>query len=1020
MNRFLVIIFICVGAQLFGQSSEKYTSKYAPFYVAEELFNKEQFGAARYEFRKFIDSYGKANDPLQIKALYYEGLSALELFNNDGVDLLEEFNRNYPESIYRKVIYFKLGKYFYQKKDFKEAIVWFSKLRNHDVETDEVDEFYFKVGYAHFQLENYPEANSAFYEIKEGESQYAAPALYYYSHISYQNQSYQIALDGFEKLKDDERFTKVVPYYIAQIYYLQGRYQEVTEYAMNVTQDGNIFNANDVNHLIGDAFYRIGKYDEAVPYLADFNRNSLTTRDDDYQLGYAYFRSKMYDQAIRMFDKTSSIKDSLGQIALYHIGESYLKKEQNASARSAFEAASLISDNRTIQEDALYNYAILSYKLDINPYDEAVEAFELYLKRYPNSQRENDVYQYLVNVYTTTNNFEKALESLDRLPNKNTKLKSAYQVIAFNRGVELFQRGNYNGAIKALDQVEKYPIDPVVSGKAIYWSAEAWFNLNKYDKSIQVYRTFLSSPATMALSLKADAYYNIGYAYLAKNDTAQAVESFRIYTQQSNISNKKKLADANLRAADCFYMMKQNEMAVKFYQEVLKLRSGYEDQALFYMAKTYGFMPGGTAKKINHLLDIINNYENSKYILASIQEVAISYKGMGEDEKALRYFNQILKDYPAALSVKDARVEIADIYYKTGNYSRSELEYKALLTEYGQDREICEKGARGLFDIYRTLKQPEKSEKLADQYPCANFSKDEKEELYYSPAMDSYSDSAFATAIPQLEKYLDKFPDGKYANEITNYLAHSEYQLGNTEKAIEIYRKTLEGQNTGFTELAVSRVSQYLYNSGMYVEVIPYYLKLETISSKPVVIYNTRLGLMRSNFLVENWGNAVEYADKILASGQMNNVIRLEAEYARGMSNYNMKEYDKAQVSLEWIVKNTTDEKGAEAKYVLAEMYFKLEQLDKSDAEVRGLLKMKPSYHYWVAKGLILQTRTLILKNDLFQAEQTLKSVRVHYANKEDGILLEADQLWDELMQLKNTPKEVQEKGATEIEVKGN
>jgi predicted Zn-dependent protease len=95
-----------------------------------------------------------------------------------------------------------------------------------------------------------------------------------------------------------------------------------------------------------------------------------------------------------------------------------------------------------------------------------------------------------------------------------------------------------------------------------------------------------------------------------------------------------------------------------------------------------------------------------------------------------------------------------------------------------------------------------------------------------------------------------------------------------------------------------------------------------------------------------------------------------------------------------------------------------MQELDKADAEIRALLKMKPAYNYWIAKGLILQTRVLIGKDDLFQAEQTLKSVIDNYPDKEDGILSEANELWDELMQLKNPPKAVEKEQETVIEVK--
>lgn len=1016
MNRFLVFILVmCLNFFSIGQSTEKYNSEYENFYRAEELFEKEQYGAARIEFRNFINGFNKPNDPMYIKAMYYEGLSALELFNNDAVPLLEDFNRNYPESIYKHQIHFRLGKYFYQKKDYKEALVWFNQVKASDVEDEDKEEYYFKSGYSNFQEKNYVEARSAFHEVKDGVTQYAAPGLYYYSHIAYMDKSYQTALDGFLKLQTNESFSSVVPYYIAQIYYLQGKYKEVTEYAPTILDSANVVNQNDMNHLIGDAYYRTGKFDEAVPYLEKYNAKSNTTRDDDYQLGFAYYKSNMYEKAIKMLDKVTRQKDSLGQVSFYHIGESYLKLNNLISARSAFEAAAEIEKNKKIQEDALYNYAVLSYKLDLNPYDEAVIALETFLTRFPNSTRKNDVNQYLVNVYTSTNNYAKALASLDKLPNKDTKLKTAYQLVAFNQGVEMFQRAEYENAIKSFDLVGKYPVDPTITGKAKFWTADADYRLNNMDKSIKGYKDFLAMPATLAPELKTDAYYNIGYAYLKKEDIAQSIESFRIYCQ-SNVKNKNKLADAYMRAADGYYMTKQNENAIKHYQEALNLKSGFEDQALFYMAKSYGFS-GKDDQKVTHLLDIINNYKNSKYTLTSVYEVALSFKAKSDYDKALRYFNQIVTDYPTSELMVNSKIEIADIYYKKWDYSRAELDYKKILDEYGADREVCEKVVRGLVDVYAALKQPEKASQIAGEYACANISIDEQEGLFYSPAIEAYQDSSYSVAIPQFEKYIERFPAGKYIVDAQYFLANSYYASGNKEKGIEAYKKLLEGTNNSYTEFAASRVSQYLYNNGSFEGAIPYYERLEKVSSKPAVIFNAKLGLMRCNFLVENWTNATVYAKSILGSSQINNTLKLEAEYANGMSNFYLNSFSEAKPSLEWIIKNTTTVMAAEARYSLAEMYYKQKDFTKADAEVRALIKMKPSYNYWVAKGLILQTRVLIAQNDLFQAEQTLKSVIDHYPDPDDGILSEANELWDELMQLKNQPKSVEEQQETVIEV---
>jgi TolA-binding protein len=79
---------------------------------------------------------------------------------------------------------------------------------------------------------------------------------------------------------------------------------------------------------------------------------------------------------------------------------------------------------------------------------------------------------------------------------------------------------------------------------------------------------------------------------------------------------------------------------------------------------------------------------------------------------------------------------------------------------------------------------------------------------------------------------------------------------------------------------------------------------------------------------------------------------------------------------------------------------------------------MKPSYNFWVAKGLLLQAKLSIVQKDYFQAEQRLRSIIDHYPIKDDEILTNANALLDELMQLKNQIKPVEKQEETIIDVK--
>ena len=1015
MNRFLFLFIVQINFFVFTQTSERYNSVYEKYYRAEKLFQKEQFGAARSEFREFVNDFTDYNNPIYVKALYYEGLSALALYNNDAIILLQDFNLRYPENIFKKEIWFKLGQYYYSKKKHKQALVWFNKLDPQDFNYKEKEELLFKKGYSFFK-EGEPElARSCFYDIKDGETQYADPSLYYYSHIAYQNKKYQLALNGFLKLEQSEKFSSVVPYYIAQIYYLQKKYEEVGQYTSNFVGDKNIFNKKDLNYLIGDAFYRIKKYDEATPYLERHNKSSETTRAEDYCLGYSYFKAGLYEKAITVFDKIKGKKDSLGQVVYYHIAEACLKINKIESARSAFQGAASTNLNIDVQEDALYNYAILSYELDINPYNEAVEAFELYLKEFPNSKRNEDIYQYLVSVYMNTNNYDKALSSLDNLLNKDVRLKSVHQQVCFNKGVSLFLSSSFSAAISSFDLVQKYPVDQGVLAKSLFWKADANYRMKNYDKAIKQYKLFLLSKSLKILDLHQEAKYNIGYAYLKKEEQRKSIEFFRLYIQ-SNPENKKKKADALMRIADAYYVLKENSQAIKYYKKVLELNQEGADQAFFYLGKTYGYT-GQPEKKIKEMSEVINNHKRSKYLKSSIYEVAETYKSEGKLLKSLNYYNKIINDYPNSSLVLSARINVADIYFKQGENNKAETEYLSLLEGFSLQGDVCEKSVRGLVDIYKTEKKLEKIEQLVSQYECANITSIEQEDMYYLPAMEKYEDSSYQESLELFKKYLERFSSGRYSHEVKIYLANSHYALKNFDEAVHIYKKSLEGENNIFTEISTARVSQYLYNEGLYEEAIPYYEKLELVSSTPEIIASAKIGLMRSCFLTKKWHKTIVHSENVLKNTNLNKSIEIEANYALGIARYKTEDYDKAKPPLVWVVENTTTEKSAESRYILAEIFFTQSFYKESNEEITSLIKQKPSYNYWIAKGLMLRSKVLIFQEDLFQSEENLKSIIDHYPVSDDGILDEANELWRELMQIKEEEKEIIKEDGLEVEI---
>ena len=75
----------------------------------------------------------------------------------------------------------------------------------------------------------------------------------------------------------------------------------------------------------------------------------------------------------------------MAQNAYYHLADSYLKTNQKTAALNAFKRASEMQFNPVIAEDALLNYARLSYEIG-NSYESPSVVLQRFVETYPKTK----------------------------------------------------------------------------------------------------------------------------------------------------------------------------------------------------------------------------------------------------------------------------------------------------------------------------------------------------------------------------------------------------------------------------------------------------------------------------------------------------------------------------------------------------------------------------------------------------------------------------------------------------------
>jgi len=980
-------------SQVAAQQTLIYTEDYKPFKDGMELYNKAQYQAAQNKFKETIEGIGSPQDEIRIDAEYYSAVCALELFNQDAEYLLNQFVYNHPDNVRTKKVYFNLGKHHYRRKRYRDAIKYFKLVDKYELSENQQLEYHFKLGYCAFYTKDFKVARDNLVEVKDLESEYKIPAIYYYAHIAYSKDQFQLALEGFRLIDQSPSFGTIVPYYIGQILYRQNKFEEVARYGPIHYASISKKRKSEFAHIIGDAFYKIAKYDSAVSYLKTYNFIEKSSREDYYQFGYCYYQLGDFKNAIKYLSKVKSKKDSLAQIAFYQLGDAYIKNGQKDYARNAFKTASQLAFDKEIEEEALWSYAKLAYELSYNPYDEAIGAFHEYIDKYPESPNVDDAYEFLLNVYTTTKNYEAALASISRIQNKNEQMKKAYQAIAFNRGVELYHNNSFESAINSFEEARTFKIDKLLSSEAVYWQAEANFGIGDYQSAIEKYNAFKMESGAILTGKRPLADYNLGYTYLKRENYSASLTAFRQFIQGAATTDNDRKADAYLRIADNYFLLKEDDEAIKNYQISIEMAVRNGDYAHYQMARSQGFK-GDQEGKIISLKGLLEKFPQSSYVVAAQYELGEAYLVQNKNEEALSYFEQIVANYSQNVNARRALFNIGVIHFRNGDYFLAKDVFNQVVDQYPNSEEKNAAVVQ-MKEVYKSIDQLDAYvEWLKSKGIDASF--EELDNEYFSLAMNELDKEPVSCnkVIEKFENYLSKISKPKHGMVAYFYIAQCNYELQNYVKAVASYDKVIEATNNEYTEQALVEAAEInYYRLKAYQAALSNYATLEKVAQESENVNKALIGQMNCFFHLENFQYSREYARKVLNKITDDEDLNVTAQYIEAIALKELMEYSAALIALRKTTEITKSIKGAEAKFCIAEIFFMQEEYEECENEIHELVEQKPGYDYWLARGIILLADVYIVKGDNFNARYSLESVISGYKGDDDIIPMAQEKL---------------------------
>ncbi|MDR0437541.1 MAG: tetratricopeptide repeat protein [Bacteroidales bacterium] len=982
-------MFVLMGVSAIGQQTMSKKNPGEKYRMGVELFNLEKFASANELMLSVVAETRKTDPMMAMNAAFYAAVSSARLSHRDAVKNLQQFILNYPESTRVPEVRLELANVLYVEKEYERAIQVYDQIDVRDLSEKQQIEYHFKKGYSYFMRNQLSKAKPHFAEIRNVESRYTPLATYFYAYILYAEGNFQSALLEFEKLQNDETFGSIVPFYMMQIFYRQGKNDLIIAQGPALLKTATPRRAVEISRLIGEAFYNENRYAEALPFLQlYFEKSAITpTREDDYILGFTYYHLQKYDSAAFFFQRVvnaSTEIDLMKQNALYHLGDIYIKLGQRQFAQAAFLDASKIDIDERIQEDAFYNYAKLSYQLSPSPYNEALRAMQAYLEKYPDSRYADEIYGYLIAMYTTTKNYRDAYAAIANVKRKDPRLLEAAQRIAFNRGVELFNEMKFTEAQKMFNEAIQSSYDERLTLLAFYWKGETYYRMGRFADALENYERTLFSSLFETFSEFPLAAYGAGYANFQMRNYPQAAKYFAMVIQHKNQLNQVILNDAYLRLGDAFFMQRRLNEALQNYELAIQLNQTDRDYAMLQKAISLRIL-GRYDAAITTLLSILKDYENSPLIPKAINELASTYLILDNNTKALEYYRLLSTNHGRSSFGKMALLKQGLIYYNIGKNNEAIAMFEKVIAEHPGTTEAKE-ALMSLRNIYVAINRTDDFFAYVKRIGT-NINEDTQDSIAFSAAENRYLENDCHGAKPSLEGYLQRFPNGIFITEVTYYLADCEMRSGNVQQARKHFLTVISLPISNFTERSIISAAKISFDLQDFQQALKLYTMLSEFSENTANINMAIIAIMRCEMRLGNDERILAAAQNVLKLDKLTDDIRDEANHAIATSAQRLGQNLLAREAFAKLRNSKNSEFAAQARYFEIEELFANKEYELAEKKIFEFISETPSSDYFLAKTYLLWGSIYAERGNFLQARQTFQSIIDNYDNENDDII---------------------------------
>jgi TolA-binding protein len=556
------------------------------------------------------------------------------------------------------------------------------------------------------------------------------------------------------------------------------------------------------------------------------------------------------------------------------------------------------------------------------------------------------------------------------LPNRTPAVERAYQKATMLKGMEFFNKEDYAQATLYFEKSLQHPADRDFLAEASFWCGEAYSIGKQYEQAAKKYLKVIESTDDAELKLKTR--YGLGYAYFNLKQYDQALFSFREFVTKSK-TGQENLTDGTLRLADCYYVAKSYSDALVYYKKAITLNSADNDYAHFQSGILFGILRKYPEGKTELSL-VIRDYPHSSFVDEAKFQLAQQEFEQGHYQEAVNGYSSLIASSPSSPFVPYAYVRRAASNYNLKEYNKTAQDYITVLENYGS-HPVAKDVLLPLQEALNLASRPDEFNKYLALYKNINPDAKGIESVEFEAAKNLYFNQDYTNAIKNLDSYIKVYPQSARLSEAKYYEAESFYRIKDFGKALALYNDLSSDKTFSMASKVSGRVAELEFKQNHFDKAIPFFRTLSKEALNKKEQYNAWNGLMESYYALNQYDSVEKYAKIILEKGSVNAGAQNKASLFLGKAAMGKGDFETAKDEFVATINAAQDENGAEAKYRLAEIFFKTKEYKQCYETLLSLNSDFSSYTEWVGKSYLLIADYFLVTGDTFQTKATLQSL---------------------------------------------